>query len=73
MVHQCLAASLTSNDSVGSGLPLIDLTDRLCGRERCDTIIGNVLVYRDDHHLTATFSLALAEVLGDALQRAMRP
>lgn len=46
---------------------LVDLTDYLCG-ERCPPILGNTLVYRDAHHLTATFSALLAPALADALK-----
>ncbi|MFT4135451.1 acyltransferase family protein [Microbacterium sp.] len=45
----------------------VDLTDRLCGREVCAPILGDALVYRDAHHITATFSALLASPLGDAL------
>ena len=45
-----------------SGADYIDLTPYLCTDE-CSPIIGSTLVYRDSHHLTATFSTELAEVL----------
>jgi hypothetical protein len=31
-------------------------------------VIGNFMVFRDQHHLTTPFSSALAPRLGDALQ-----
>ncbi|GLU49652.1 acyltransferase family protein [Nocardiopsis ansamitocini] len=56
-----------------SGVPgnvaLIDLTDSLCRSGRCPTVIGNVLVYWDNAHFTATFSRTLAPVLGAELDR----
>lgn len=48
-------------------IALIDLTRYICGPEECPPIIGNTLVYRDAHHLTATFSKLLAGVLADQL------
>jgi len=49
------------------GLPdstvLVDLTDSFCTATTCDAIIGNVLVYRDDDHMTATYSKTLASSL----------
>ncbi|MFT4050807.1 MAG: acyltransferase family protein [Microbacterium sp.] len=48
-------------------VPYVDLTDSLCTPTLCFPILGNVLVYRDAHHLTATFSRVLAEPLGRAL------
>jgi hypothetical protein len=32
-------------------------------------VVGNRLVYRDSHHLTATFAASLAPVLWKALPR----
>lgn len=34
---------------------LLDLTDAVCGPEICRVVEGNVLVYHDEHHLTATY------------------
>lgn len=49
----------------------IDMTDSICGEEICSVIVGNVLVYRDPHHLTATYVRSLAPELEDALMSAM--
>lgn len=38
---------------------LIDLTAAVCPGRQCPTVIGNVIVYRDDHHLTGTYSTTL--------------
>lgn len=46
------------------GIPLIDMTDYICTTDMCEPIQGNTLVYRDAHHLTATFSGLLGEQLG---------
>jgi peptidoglycan/LPS O-acetylase OafA/YrhL len=47
----------------------LDLTDRMCTDTRCEAVVGNVVAYRDDDHLTGTYvrSLlpALREQLGD--------
>jgi peptidoglycan/LPS O-acetylase OafA/YrhL len=50
------------------GIPLIDLNEYLCDDDWCPPIIGNTLVYRDSHHLTAEISADLADVLGEALR-----
>lgn len=47
-------------------VPYIDLTDYLCDTQ-CEPILGNTLVYRDAHHLTATFSAQMAGPLGNEL------
>lgn len=33
---------------------VVDLNPKLCGPEVCPVVIGDVLIYRDTHHLTAT-------------------
>jgi peptidoglycan/LPS O-acetylase OafA/YrhL len=43
-----------------AGVPLIDPTPWLCDEELCPAIIDWTIVYRDDHHLTATFARSLA-------------
>ncbi|MBD3940127.1 acyltransferase [Microbacterium sp. NEAU-LLC] len=50
------------------GVPLLDLDGYLCDAEQCPPILGNTLVYRDSHHLTAAISADLSGVLGDALR-----
>ncbi|MFC5062706.1 acyltransferase family protein [Actinomycetospora atypica] len=45
----------------------LDLADRICGPRTCDPEVGNVTVYLDDNHLTATFSSSLAPVVGPRL------
>jgi len=49
------------------GVPLLDFNAYLCDDEWCPPIIGNTLVYRDSHHLTAEISADLADVLGEAV------
>lgn len=46
------------------GVAVLDLTDRLCGRLVCPTMQANVVIYADYHHITATFSKALAPEFG---------
>src|SRR5699024_3024117 len=46
----------------------IDLTDMFCSAESCSAVIGDVLVWRDQHHMTATYS----ESLTSSLQRELR-
>lgn len=40
---------------------------RLCTETECPMVIGNVVVWRDAHHLTATYSRMLAPYLADRL------
>ncbi|WP_275041804.1 acyltransferase family protein [Nocardiopsis baichengensis] len=50
----------------GNGAKVVDLNDRLCTDDSCPAVVGNVLVYRDSHHLTATYSQMLAADLEEA-------
>lgn len=47
----------------------IDLSDAICPRRRCAAVIGGVLVYRDNNHLTATYAGSLAPRLDKLLPR----
>ncbi|MGF6888313.1 peptidoglycan/LPS O-acetylase OafA/YrhL [Nocardia sp. GAS34] len=47
----------------------IDLTDAVCAADVCPVSAGNILIYHDEHHLTAAYSRSLAP----ALSRALRP
>lgn len=57
------------------GLPdnvrLIDLTRYFCVDGFCPAVIGNVLVYHDGSHLTATYTRTVAPFLGDAIIQVM--
>jgi hypothetical protein len=46
----------------------LDLTDSICGPEVCAAVVGNVLVYRDDDHLTNTYVRTLTPVVGRQLR-----
>jgi hypothetical protein len=50
-----------------SGATLVDLSAVTCPTDPCPPVIGSMLVYRDHHHLTATFVRSLVPELGAAL------
>jgi hypothetical protein len=50
---------------------VVDLTNRLCSSRQCFPVIGGVLVYKDVHHFTPTFSKSLGAPLARAVDRAM--
>ena len=50
-----------------SGATLVDLSAAVCPTDPCPPVIGSMLIYRDHHHLTATFARSLANELGAAL------
>lgn len=45
---------------------LLDFTDAYCAK-RCSEVLGGVLVHRDLHHITASFSRTLAPFLAERL------
>lgn len=49
------------------GVVMVDPTPWVCPSSPCPVIIGQVLVYRDDQHMTATFAAALAPYLAPEL------
>lgn len=52
--------------------PVIDMTDALCTATECPAVVGNVLAWRDRHHLTATYARMLAPFLGNRIDAAAR-
>jgi peptidoglycan/LPS O-acetylase OafA/YrhL len=50
-----------------TGATLVDLSAVTCPTDPCPPVIGSMVVYRDHHHLTATFALSLVAELATAL------
>jgi hypothetical protein len=46
---------------------MIDLNRLICRTDLCPPVVGNVVVYRDTHHLTNTYTLTLVPYLERAL------
>lgn len=53
------------------GVSLIDLNDSLCPTAVCPPVLGEHLVWRDSHHMTATFATSLAPRLEAYLDAAL--
>ncbi|PUA26732.1 MAG: hypothetical protein B0W54_23645 [Cellvibrio sp. 79] len=51
----------------------ITMNDYLCSETNCGPIIDNVLVYRDQHHITIELSEKLAGALGAAIESKLYP
>ena len=60
--------ALEADSARAVGATVIDLNDYLCDIDRCGMIVGATLIYRDEHHLTATFSTLLAEPLWSSIE-----
>jgi peptidoglycan/LPS O-acetylase OafA/YrhL len=50
-----------------TGADAIDLTTWICPDGTCAPVVGDVIVWRDTNHLTATFAESLAPMLGGVL------
>ena len=56
------------NVAAATGAGLIILTDQICpGTGNCPVVINNTIVWRDQHHLTATFAVMLAPAIDEQL------
>jgi hypothetical protein len=64
------AAAAARSDAVGR-TAVVDLTPVFCGPRTCLPVIGGVLVHKDAHHLTRTFSRTLGPLLDRALDRVL--
>ena len=61
-----LATQKTAAEAAG-GINVLDMTDQICPGQECSAVIGNVFVWRDSNHLTATYARTLAPALESKL------
>ena len=50
-----------------TGATLVDFSDRICPWDPCPVVLDGMIVYRDSHHLTATFASTFSAALEAAL------
>jgi peptidoglycan/LPS O-acetylase OafA/YrhL len=55
-----------------SNVRYIDLSRYFCSAEICPPVAGNVLIYSDVHHITATYARTLSPALEEAVFSALR-
>jgi hypothetical protein len=48
---------------------VVDLMNAICPSDPCPVVVNRMIVYRDDHHMTATFAVSLADRLDADLPR----
>jgi peptidoglycan/LPS O-acetylase OafA/YrhL len=53
--------------AMGGKVPVIDMNDLICGPLLCEPVVGNVLVFQDEHHLSPAYSQTLAPFLKQRL------
>jgi peptidoglycan/LPS O-acetylase OafA/YrhL len=61
-------ASASSNKKI----TLLDFDNVFCDPNKCFSLIGNTIVFRDDNHLTDTFARTMAPFIEPALLRAIQ-
>ena len=49
------------------GASLVDLSDAVCPWDACPAVLNGMIVFRDNHHLTATFAASLADAFAATL------
>ncbi|MEL1266185.1 SGNH hydrolase domain-containing protein, partial [Pseudoxanthomonas putridarboris] len=60
-------AALNMAIQIDPDLQSLDMTSSLCREDRCPAVVGNILVYRDQHHLTATYARTMADDVQSAV------
>lgn len=63
------SAAAMADAAAVAAVDVIDMTDYVCPRSKCAPVIGGLVVYRDSHHLTASYARTLAGPLQIALER----
>jgi hypothetical protein len=54
--------------AVGDGATLINPTRWFCSPKICPAVVGNILVYRDESHITGAYVRLLAPLLSEQLK-----
>jgi peptidoglycan/LPS O-acetylase OafA/YrhL len=49
----------------------LDVADRVCGPAFCPAVVGNVLVYLDDNHVTASYAASMADLVEGDVRAAL--
>ena len=48
---------------LGGAAELVDLNALICQPQTCPPVVGNIAIYRDEHHLTYTYTMSLTPYL----------
>jgi len=63
---------VTATTETRRRVEVVDLTPAFCTSDRCEPEVGGAFVYRDGHHMTATFARSLVPQLVTQLKAAIR-
>ncbi len=59
--------TMVANALGQAGVHVIDPVSWFCTDRICPAVVGNIMVYKDDSHISTAYSTALAPVLGEQL------
>jgi peptidoglycan/LPS O-acetylase OafA/YrhL len=51
------------------GVHFVDTSDYFCDAKTCPPVIGNVIVYMDDNHISGTYMATMAPAMGAEIER----
>lgn len=60
-----------NTEGIPSNVTFADLSDGFCDEDTCYPVIGNIVVYRDQHHLTTLYVKTLAPYIEEHLLKAL--
>jgi peptidoglycan/LPS O-acetylase OafA/YrhL len=63
--------TIRASRDTGGKVKVIDMNNFICGPTECQPVVGNVLVYLDGRHLTATYARSLTKYLEPRLLQAV--
>jgi len=66
-------APYESMSDIPSNVTFLDFSDSYCGPAICPAVVGNVLVYKDDNHVSATYVATMVGVITRAIDDALVP
>ena len=55
------------DDMAGAGVPVLRTRHLFCTESLCPVVVGNLLVYRDDNHMTVSYGAFIAPAVNDAV------
>ena len=56
---------------LGVGVTYLDVSDAFCDEDRCYAVIGDVVVYADNNHISGSYALSLMGYLGPQILAAL--
>ena len=62
-------AEMEQSVAAATGAQLMSLTDLICPGTTCPLIFGTTPVYRDNQHMTATFSQSLSPIFDQLISQ----